>query len=117
MFVSLVSSASPTGRREPFARVVFQGPTRSVLPPHPADCLSANKGISLFRITQIFVPPAPGNRYCESGKLTEVGCSGYGWALTIHSDNAHSLNFNEGGFNPNGYYRRAYGLQLRCLQE
>ncbi len=60
---------------------------------------------------------APGNRYCESGKLTEVGYSGYGWALTIHSDNAHSLNFNAGGFNPNGYYRRAYGLPLRCLQE
>ncbi len=63
------------------------------------------------------IAPAPGNRYCESGRLTEVGCSGYGWALTIHSDNAHSLNFNEGGFNPNGYYRRAYGLPLRCLQE
>ena len=63
------------------------------------------------------IAPAPGNRYCESGRLTEVGYSGYGWALTIHSDNAHSLNFNEGGFNPNGYYRRAYGLPLRCLQE
>ncbi|MDE6499156.1 MAG: hypothetical protein K2K83_00425 [Rikenella sp.] len=48
-----------------------------------------------------------------------IGYSGYSWSSTIPSGstNAHHLDFYYGGINPNYTHSRAYGLQLRCLQE
>ncbi|MDE5944580.1 MAG: hypothetical protein K2G93_03225 [Rikenella sp.] len=50
--------------------------------------------------------------------MYNVGNSGYSWSSTIPtgSTNAHNLNFNYGGINPNNNNNRAYGFQLRCLQ-
>ncbi len=44
---------------------------------------------------------------------------GYIWSSTIPtgSGNAHSLGFGYGGVGPQSNFSRAYGFQLRCLQE
>ena len=69
--------------------------------------------------------PAPGWRESggrgsgTGGNLYGVGESGYGWSsmIPMGSTYAHSLSFDYGGSNPNNYGNRAYGFQLRCLQE
>ncbi|MDE6499222.1 MAG: hypothetical protein K2K83_00765 [Rikenella sp.] len=66
--------------------------------------------------------PAPGFRDAGSrvgGTLCAVGYGGYSWssAIPTGSGDAHNLNFNYGGIRPNNGYYRAYGFQLRCLQE
>ncbi len=61
---------------------------------------------------------APGLRAYQYGTLYNVGNAGYIWSSTIPtgSGNAHNLNFNYGGINPQNNNNRAYGFQLRCLQ-
>ena len=63
--------------------------------------------------------PAPGDRAYEYGTLWYVGNGGYIWSSTIPtgSGNAHSLGFGYGGVGPQSNFSRAYGFQLRCLQE
>jgi hypothetical protein len=67
--------------------------------------------------------PAPGFRdsgnFSSFGALRDVGGSGYSWSSTIPpgSGNAHFLNFYTGGSSSQGNDHRAYGFQLRCLQE
>ena len=67
--------------------------------------------------------PAPGYRDAMSargfGGLRDVGNYGYSWSSTIpaESGNAHYLDFNYDGVYPQRSNYRAYGLQLRCLQE
>ena len=53
------------------------------------------------------------------GGLRDVGNYGYSWSSTIpaESGNAHYLDFNYDGVYPQRSNYRAYGLQLRCLQE
>ncbi|MDE5945490.1 MAG: hypothetical protein K2G93_07920 [Rikenella sp.] len=48
-----------------------------------------------------------------------VGYGGYSWSSTIPtgSTSAHYLRFYFGGISPNNGSYRAYGFQLRCLQE
>ncbi|MDE5944261.1 MAG: hypothetical protein K2G93_01590 [Rikenella sp.] len=48
--------------------------------------------------------------------MWNVGRNGYSWSSTVTGTNAHFLNFNYGGVNPNDNNNRANGLQLRCLQ-
>ena len=50
------------------------------------------------------------------GGLRDVGNNGYSWSSTITGSNAHFLNFNYNGVNPQNNNNRANGLQLRCLQ-
>ncbi len=61
---------------------------------------------------------SPGLRAYQYGTLYNVGNAGYIWSSTIPtgSGNAHNLNFNYGGINPQNNNNRAYGFQLRCLQ-
>ncbi len=61
--------------------------------------------------------PAPGYRTHGSGTLYHVGDHGFSWSSTIAGSNAHNLHFNYGGIHPQNNSRRAYGFQLRCLQE
>ncbi|MDE5943966.1 MAG: hypothetical protein K2G93_00040 [Rikenella sp.] len=49
--------------------------------------------------------------------MWSVGNYGYSWASTAAGANAHFLNFSYGGIGPNSSGYRAYGRQLRCLQE
>ncbi|MDE5944287.1 MAG: hypothetical protein K2G93_01735 [Rikenella sp.] len=46
-----------------------------------------------------------------------VGRDGYSWASTITGSYGYFLDFGYGGIGPNNYNYRAYGFQLRCLQE
>ncbi|MDE6499476.1 MAG: hypothetical protein K2K83_02060 [Rikenella sp.] len=61
--------------------------------------------------------PAPGDRYYGSCRLWSVGHSGYSWTSSLTGNNAYFMGFDEIGIGPNINYPRAYGLQLRCLQE
>ena len=67
--------------------------------------------------------PAPGYRdagyYKGFGALRTVGYAGYIWSSTIPTGSgyAHYLHFNYGGIGPQNNNSRAYGFQLRCLQE
>ena len=67
--------------------------------------------------------PAPGFRDVYSdrgyGRLREVGYAGYIWSSSVPSGSstAHYLTFHYGGIDPQYSYYRAYGRQLRCLQE
>ncbi len=68
-------------------------------------------------------PAPPGFRDAESnrgyGALRNVGNLGYIWSSSIlsRSGYAHYLSFNYAGIGPQSYNHRAYGFQLRCLQE
>ncbi len=65
--------------------------------------------------------PAPGSRDAMSargfGGLRDVGNNGYSWSSTVTGSNAHFLDFGYYGVGPQDGNYRAYGLQLRCLQE
>ncbi len=67
--------------------------------------------------------PAPGFRdsgwrgVAAGGTLHQVGNNGYSWSSTITGSHAHFLYFYYYGVYPQHYDSRAYGLQLRCLQE
>ena len=63
--------------------------------------------------------PAPGYRNFASGALLGVGIYGYSWSSTVAASgyNAHYLYFYTQGLNPTYTNSRAYGLQVRCLQE
>ncbi|MDE5945593.1 MAG: hypothetical protein K2G93_08460 [Rikenella sp.] len=65
------------------------------------------------------VTPAPGYRRNDSGTLRSVGRDGYSWSSTIPtgSTNAHYLDLSYNEIHPNYLEYRAYGIQLRCLQE
>ncbi|MDE5945187.1 MAG: hypothetical protein K2G93_06355 [Rikenella sp.] len=62
--------------------------------------------------------PAPGIRGSGNGMLWYVGSHGFSWSSSVTTGlHAYHLHFNFSGILPNYYYHRAYGLQLRCLQE
>ena len=69
------------------------------------------------------IAPAPGFRDAGStkgyGVLWNVGNNGYSWSSTIPTGSgyAHLLDFDYSWLNPQSSNYRAYGLQLRCLQE
>ena len=60
---------------------------------------------------------APGFREASRGTLIAVGYYGYSWSSTITGSGAHFLHFGYNGVYPQDGSSRAYGLQLRCLQE
>ncbi len=51
------------------------------------------------------------------GALREIGLSGFNWASTVRGPNAHYLGFSYIWIDPQTSNYRAYGFQLRCLQE
>ena len=63
--------------------------------------------------------PVPGNRSSTNGALGNVGYSGYNWSSTvaISGSNAHYLNLNTQYLTTYYTTYRAYGLQVRCIQE
>ena len=61
--------------------------------------------------------PAPGNRGRGAGTLYAVGYNGYSWSSSFTGTGTYRLAFNYGGIYPNSSSNRAYGFQLRCLQE
>ena len=65
--------------------------------------------------------PAPGFRDAGStkgyGTLFGVGDYGFSWSSFASGDDACRLNFYGGGVYPQNNGCRAYGFQLRCLQE
>ena len=70
------------------------------------------------------IAPAPGfrdsgyrNATGGSGKLYSVGDYGFSWSSFASGDDACRLNFYGGGVYPQNNGCRAYGFQLRCLQE
>ncbi|MDE6499292.1 MAG: hypothetical protein K2K83_01125 [Rikenella sp.] len=46
-----------------------------------------------------------------------VGYNGYSWSSSFTGTGTYRLAFNYGGIYPNSSSNRAYGFQLRCLQE
>ncbi len=61
--------------------------------------------------------PAPGLRGYEHGKVRHVGNGGYSWSSTVSGSNVRFLDFDPTWLTPQNSYYRAYGFQLRCLQE
>jgi hypothetical protein len=62
--------------------------------------------------------PASGYSYSSDGSLGSVGSGGYYWSASPRSYNAYNLFFYyNGSVVPSGYYDRAYGHSVRCLQE
>ncbi len=62
---------------------------------------------------------APGCRGYDHGKVRGIGSNGFNWLSAIPQENAtaRNLHFNTEGVNPKAATNRAFGLQLRCLQE
>jgi hypothetical protein len=52
-----------------------------------------------------------------SGKLWGVGNNGFSWSSTASGSSAHCLDFSYARIVPQNLLYRAYGFQLRCLQE
>ncbi|MDE5944710.1 MAG: hypothetical protein K2G93_03895 [Rikenella sp.] len=66
---------------------------------------------------RLFIP-AGGFMDKGSGTLYSVGDRGYSWTSSVTTGTyAYHLGFSDGGLYPNGSSSRAYGFQLRCLQE
>ena len=67
---------------------------------------------------RLFIPAA-GYRHRDSGTLYAVGSNGYSWSSSIPagSTNAHYLSFYYSWIYPQNSVSRAYGFQVRCLQE
>ncbi len=69
------------------------------------------------------IAPAPGWRESgwrgveTGGKVYGVGNDGYSWSSTITGSGAHFLHFYYNGVSPQNSDGRAFGFQLRCLQE
>ena len=68
--------------------------------------------------------PAPGFRESggrgndTGGDLYSVGSDGYSWSSSVTTgSNGYYFSFGYGGISPNNNGYRAYGFQLRCLQE
>ncbi len=68
--------------------------------------------------------PAPGFRDSGwreteggSGTLYAVGTNGCSWSSTVSGSNVRFLDFNPAWLIPQDSSNRAYGFQLRCLQE
>ena len=65
--------------------------------------------------------PAPGYRdagyYKGFGALRDVGDYGYSWSSTVSGSIVRFLDFNPTWLTPQNSNYRAYGFQLRCLQE
>ena len=64
---------------------------------------------------------APGYRdagyYKGFGALRDVGDYGYSWSSTVSGSIVRFLDFNPTWLTPQNSNYRAYGFQLRCLQE
>ena len=62
---------------------------------------------------------APGDRVNDSGLLRYVGARGFSWSSSITDLDtyANRLYFNTDWIKPQDYGNRAFGFQLRCLQE
>ncbi len=67
------------------------------------------------------IAPAPGFRdsgyYNGYGTLYDVGFSGYSCSATVAGTDTRYLYFSFNGITTQGNRNRAFGLQLRCLQE
>ena len=67
--------------------------------------------------------PAPGFRdsgwrgVAAGGTLHQVGSHGAGWSTKTAGNDTYYLRFDCGWLVPQNSSCRAYGLQLRCLQE
>ena len=65
--------------------------------------------------------PAPGFRDAFStrgyGRLWYVGNDGFSWSSFASGGDAYRLGFSFVGIGPQYSSYRAYGFQLRCLQE
>ena len=88
---------------------------------HPLFSLLSYSGHSRSSLFSFSFYPAPGYRdggyYKGYGVLRAVGSSGFSWSAAEAGSNASYLSFDVNGVYPQGSYGRAYGFQLRCLQE
>ena len=82
---------------------------------------STNEGMNFsgkFGSVSTIWYPASGYRGNYDGSLDGVGNCGFCWSASPYDDGAYDLYFNYGGgVDPSGYYNRAFGLSVRCLQE
>ncbi len=99
----------------PSSKPLPQRGRRAAVIPSGAKCLRA------LRIGFEGKDPAPGYRDAMStrgfGGLRAVGGDGYSWSSSVAETNAYYLNFHYSVVRPQDGYSRAYGFQLRCLQE
>ena len=104
----------PRGLSPPWLTPAFFGPPPENVRPvaHPLEALQ-NPGSSAQR------HPAPGYRMYGSGRLSYVGNHGFNWSSSIPegSVTARHLLFDYNVLYINHGYYRAFGFQLRCLQE
>lgn len=82
---------------------------------------STNRGMNFsgkFGSASTIWYPASGYRDINAGSLNYVGYRGLFWSASPYSRNAYRLDFlSNGNVYPSDYYRRAFGLSVRCLQE
>ncbi len=95
----------------PSSKPLPQRGRRAAVIPSGAKCLRA------LRIGFEGKDPAPGLRGYEHGKVRYVGNYGYSWSSTVSGSNVRFLDFGPTWLMPQNSYYRAYGFQLRCLQE
>lgn len=65
---------------------------------------------------RLFIP-AGGYRHRDTGALTAVGNEGSVWSGSFSGTSGRCLHFGSAWLNPEGAGGRAYGFQVRCLQE
>ena len=86
---------------------------------HPLFSLLSYSGHSRSSLFSFY--PAPGFRDALGdrgyGRLWYVGYGGYGWSSFASGGNVRFLDFNSNRLVPQNNIDRAYGFQLRCLQE
>ncbi len=89
----------------------------------PSESLLFPLKSGLFRYRFPFhpAPILPGSGLARKrwtgGNLYGAGDSGFSWASSCTGTNAYRLNFYYGTVYPHYNGKRAYGFQLRCLQE
>ena len=109
------------------------GPVQAFPPKHPVGALGTSTGCFLYvgsanflaRQARLECPaaPAPGFRdsgwrgVAAGGTLHQVGSHGAGWSTKTAGNDTYYLRFDCGWLVPQNSSCRAYGLQLRCLQE
>ena len=68
-------------------------------------------------LTKVLKYKLGGYRNVATGALTAVGNNGYSWSSSVSGIRGLFLLFSASGLNPSHPDYRAYGFQVRCLQE
>ncbi|MCC8062953.1 MAG: fimbrillin family protein [Rikenellaceae bacterium] len=120
---------APSGTWDDFTRDVTT-PSNGTFPYYMNGTINENAKQYYATNGRYYVPsngtvrawyPAPGFRdagsYGKLGSLVNVGHSGYSWSSAVGDSDGVFLDFYTVGLIPRNTANRAFGLQVRCIQE